>query len=114
MPRDLPVGNGTVLINFDKDYCFRDIYYPHVGQENQTIGHPSRFGVWCDGDFAWVGQEWQIKLLGPAGALGAVEGSEDMTFWTDVGQVVLTAGQGTVTDAVMPGANRHKFYRVKK
>lgn len=60
MPRDLPVGNGTVLINFDKDYCFRDIYYPHVGQENQTIGHPSRFGVWCDGDFAWVGQEWQI------------------------------------------------------
>lgn len=61
MPRDLPVGNGTVLINFDKDYCFRDIYYPHVGQENHTVGHPSRFGVWCDGDFAWVGPGWEIS-----------------------------------------------------
>lgn len=61
MPRDLPVGNGTVLINFDKDYCFRDIYYPHVGEDNQTIGHPSRFGVWADGDFSWVGSGWSIE-----------------------------------------------------
>ncbi len=61
MPRDLPVGNGKVLINFDKDYRIRDIYYPHVGQENQTIGHVSQFGVWADGKFAWVGQGWDIK-----------------------------------------------------
>ena len=61
MPRDLPVGNGTVLINFDKDYCFRDIYYPHVGEDNQTIGHPSRFGVWADGEFSWIGSEWTIE-----------------------------------------------------
>lgn len=61
MPRDLPVGNGRVLINFDKEYTLRDIYYPHVGQENQTQGHPSRFGVWVDGQFAWVGTEWQME-----------------------------------------------------
>ncbi len=61
MPRDLPIGNGRVLINFDKDYGLRDIYYPHVGQENQTLGHLSRFGVWADGDFAWVGSEWSIE-----------------------------------------------------
>lgn len=61
MPRDLPIGNGKVLINFDKEYRIRDIYYPHVGQENQTIGHVSQFGVWVDGKFAWVGSEWDIK-----------------------------------------------------
>jgi len=61
MPRDIPVGNGKVLINFDKEYCLRDMYYPHVGQENQTTGHRSRFGVWADGAFAWVGTGWQIE-----------------------------------------------------
>ena len=25
MPRDIPVGNGTLLITFDQDYCLRDI-----------------------------------------------------------------------------------------
>lgn len=61
MPRDLPIGNGRVLVNFDKDFCLRDIYYPHVGQENQTQGHPSRFGVWVDGQFSWMGSDWQIE-----------------------------------------------------
>lgn len=60
MPRDLPIGNGRILINFDKDFCMRDIYYPHVGQENQTMGSYSRFGVWADGQFAWVGSDWHI------------------------------------------------------
>ncbi len=59
MPRDLPIGNGKVLINFDTNYNLRDIYYPHVGQENQTQGHVSHFGVWVDGMFSWVGPEWQ-------------------------------------------------------
>lgn len=61
MPRDLPVGNGRVLINFDKQYQLRDIYYPHVGQENQTRGHVNHFGVWADGEFSWVGEDWQIQ-----------------------------------------------------
>lgn len=62
MPRDLPVGNGNVLINFDKEYRLRDIYYPHVGQENHTIGHVSNFGVWSDGKFAWMGAPgWHVK-----------------------------------------------------
>jgi len=61
MPRDLPIGNGKVLVNFDKQYRLRDIYFPHVGQENQTIGHVSQFGVWVDGQFAWVGDGWNIQ-----------------------------------------------------
>ncbi len=60
MPRDLPVGNSTVLLNFDTGYCMRDIYFPYVGKENHTLGHPSHFGVWVDGQFSWVGEEWQI------------------------------------------------------
>lgn len=60
MPRDIPVANGKILVNFDKDYCMRDVYYPHVGQENHTVGHLNRFGVWADGEFSWVGPEWSI------------------------------------------------------
>jgi GH15 family glucan-1,4-alpha-glucosidase len=60
MPRDLPVGNGTVLVNFDHNYGLRDIYYPHVGEDNQTLGHICRFGVYVDGQFSWVGQGWEI------------------------------------------------------
>ncbi len=36
MPRDLPLGNGKLLVNFDKHYNLRDVYWPHVGQELHT------------------------------------------------------------------------------
>jgi glucoamylase len=63
MPRDLPVGNGQMLANFDSCYFLRDFYFPHVGQENQTLGHPSRFGVWVDGCFAWLDAPgWERRL----------------------------------------------------
>ncbi len=48
------MGNGALLVNFDDRYLLRDIYWPHVGQENHTHGHPFRFGVWVDGTFRWV------------------------------------------------------------
>jgi len=54
MPRDIPVGNGDLLITFDRLYRVRDIYYPHVGQYNHTDGYLQRFGVWVDGKFAWI------------------------------------------------------------
>jgi GH15 family glucan-1,4-alpha-glucosidase len=54
MPRDLPIGNGKLLVTFDSHFRIRDIYYPHVGSENQTAGHINRLGVWVDGDFAWL------------------------------------------------------------
>ena len=61
--RDIPVGNGSLLVNFDDKYQIRDIYFPHVGQENHTEGYPFRFGVWADGDFSWVHEdEWTRKL----------------------------------------------------
>ncbi|RMF34318.1 MAG: glycoside hydrolase family 15 protein, partial [Chloroflexi bacterium] len=63
MPRDIPVGNGSLLVNFDRTYQLRDLYWPHVGQENHTAGHPFRFGVWADGQFRWVDDAgWQRRL----------------------------------------------------
>jgi hypothetical protein len=63
MPRDLPVGNGKLLINFDSTYSLRDLYYPHVGQETPTDGHLNRFGVWVDGEFSWFhDNDWQCDL----------------------------------------------------
>ena len=48
MPRDIPVGNGRLLVTFDHQYQIRDIYFPHVGQENHAGAGPCRFGVYTD------------------------------------------------------------------
>jgi oligosaccharide amylase len=57
------VGNGSLLVNFDQDYQLRDLYWPYVGQENHTAGHPFRIGVWVDGIFHWVTDEgWERSL----------------------------------------------------
>ncbi len=61
--RDIPVGNGNLLVNFDDKYQIRDIYFPHVGQENHTEGYPSRFGVWVNGAFSWISSDdWERNL----------------------------------------------------
>jgi GH15 family glucan-1,4-alpha-glucosidase len=63
MPRDLPAGNGSLLVNFDASYTLRDLYFPHVGKENQSNGHPFRFGIWVDGVFRWIDDAgWQREL----------------------------------------------------
>jgi len=63
MPRDIPVGNGSLLVNFDQAYQIRDIYWPYVGEENHTEGHPCRFGVWVDGQFTWTSEDgWSRSL----------------------------------------------------
>ena len=61
MPRDIPVGNGSLLVSFDKDGLIRDFYYPHVGQENHAREAPFRFGAWVDGRFSWVPDGWRIR-----------------------------------------------------
>ena len=57
MPRDLPLGNGRLAVNFDRSYHLTDIYYPNIGKENQTAGRPCHFGAWRNGRFAWIGDE---------------------------------------------------------
>jgi GH15 family glucan-1,4-alpha-glucosidase len=62
MPRDIPVSNGNLLVNFDLDYRIRDIYFPWIGQENHTRGQEFRLGIWVDGCFSWMGPEWEKDL----------------------------------------------------
>ena len=63
MARDLPIGNGDLLVNFDEFYQVRDMYYPRVGAPNHTLGHIQHFGVWADGEFAWITDEgWERSL----------------------------------------------------
>ncbi len=63
MPRDIPVGNGSFLIAFDSDYQIRDVYFPHVGQENHAGWGPCRFGVWVGGRLEWTsGAGWDRTL----------------------------------------------------
>ncbi len=54
MARDLPLGNGNLLVNFDKDYNLRDIYYPYVGKANHSRRRISRTGILVDGQFSWL------------------------------------------------------------
>ncbi|MHB8375462.1 MAG: glycoside hydrolase family 15 protein [Dehalococcoidia bacterium] len=61
MPRDIPIGNGRLLINFDDRYHLRDIYFPHIGGRNHTAGHRFGLGVWVDGSFSWVHDSWQVE-----------------------------------------------------
>ncbi|CAN5708951.1 glycoside hydrolase family 15 protein [soil metagenome] len=61
--RDIPVGNGSLLVTFDDKYQIRDVYFPHVGQENHSEGYPFRFGVWADGEFSRIfSDEWTHEL----------------------------------------------------
>lgn len=63
MPRDIPIGNGDMLVTFDSLYRARDLYWPMVGKYNHTCGHVQRFGVWADGQFAWIEDEgWKRSL----------------------------------------------------
>lgn len=62
MPKDIPVSNGSLLLNFDSDYQIRDIYFPFIGQENHSGEQPFRFGVWVDGQYSQISRTWQIDL----------------------------------------------------
>ena len=67
MPRDIPIGNGRLLVTFDGHYQIRDLYFPHVGQENHAGAGPCRFGVWSDvpgrkNRLCWMTDEgWTIR-----------------------------------------------------
>jgi glucoamylase len=61
--RDIPVGNGSLLVTFDSLYQIRDVYFPRVGKENHTEGHAWRFGVWAEDSFSWIsGASWRRVL----------------------------------------------------
>lgn len=54
MPREVAIGNGNLLINFDRGLNMRDLYFPYVGELNHISGHKNSLGVWLDGHFSWT------------------------------------------------------------
>lgn len=54
MPRDLPIGNGKLLVNLDRDCEVWGSYHPQLGRESHSDGRPSRLGVWYERSFSWV------------------------------------------------------------
>ena len=63
MTRHIVLGNQSFLINIDSWFQVRDIYFPHVGQENHLIGHAQRIGIFTDGRLSWVNEDsWERKL----------------------------------------------------
>ena len=60
-PRDVVVGNGRIAIALDKNLRIRDFFYPHVGLENHIGGHKFLLGIWIDGVFSWIGDDWDIS-----------------------------------------------------
>jgi oligosaccharide amylase len=62
MTRYIVLGNQSLLINIDKWFQVRDIYFPHVGQENHLLGHAQRIGIYTDGRLSWINEEdWERK-----------------------------------------------------
>ncbi len=63
MARILPISNGDLMVNFDRQYNLRDIYYPLIGQENHGMGCLSRLGFFIDSRFTWIHDaQWQRDL----------------------------------------------------
>lgn len=60
MSRDLPIGNGNLLIAFGTDALLREFYFPHVGEENHA-GEVFRLGVLANDRFTWVPDDWRIE-----------------------------------------------------
>jgi oligosaccharide amylase len=62
MPRQLCLGNGNLLVDFDENLNIRDMYFPFVGMENHVNGHFCRLGVWINDAFSWINESWEKKL----------------------------------------------------
>jgi oligosaccharide amylase len=63
MTRHLVLGNQSLLVNIDRWLQIRDIYYPHVGQENHLGGHAQKVGVYVDGRLSWINDSgWERRL----------------------------------------------------
>ncbi len=62
MPRSILLSNGRFAVALDDKACIRDVYFPYVGLENHAVGHMFRFGVWANGEFEWVDQNWNVLM----------------------------------------------------
>ncbi len=62
MPREIVVGNGRLSVALDKNMRVRDITFPLVGLENHSVGHLFRIGIWIEGRFSWIDDDWEMSM----------------------------------------------------
>ena len=62
MARDIPVGNGSLLVAYDGNGLIRDFFFPHVGEQNHAGNAPFRVGLWEDGEFVWLPDGWDCSV----------------------------------------------------
>ena len=64
MPRSLVLANDHMLVALDSRACVRDIYYPHIGEEDHIgPGESHRIGVHVNGTTSWLdSDDWRRTL----------------------------------------------------
>ncbi|HVL49059.1 MAG TPA: glycoside hydrolase family 15 protein [Candidatus Thermoplasmatota archaeon] len=95
MPRDVPLGNGRLLVNFDAFHRLRDVCWPHTGSENHTHGHVSHLLLGSENRAVPLGPGWRVESAYEPGALVAK---------TTVRHARL-AIEATILETVAPGAD---------
>lgn len=62
MAKYITLGNGELLVGFDRYGRVQDLHFPYVGRENHVaLNHIHHIGVWADGDFFWFDDpSWTI------------------------------------------------------
>ncbi len=58
--RDIPIGNGHILVAFDSNYRLREFHFPYVGEQNHAAEN-FRIGIFIDGAFSWT-DDWEKRL----------------------------------------------------
>lgn len=64
MSRSIILSNGELAVTMDSLGQVKDVYYPHVGQENHVRGHYlHRVGVWVEGSMSWLSDSgWNVVV----------------------------------------------------
>ncbi|MDB5188185.1 MAG: glycoside hydrolase 15-related protein [Candidatus Kaiserbacteria bacterium] len=73
MSRSMILSNGELAVALDSVGQVRDIYYPHVGQEDHVRGHYlHRVGVWVEGVMSWISDpDWSVVVTCENNALAS-------------------------------------------
>ncbi|NSW82193.1 MAG: glycoside hydrolase family 15 protein [Syntrophothermus sp.] len=63
MVRQVVLGNGSLLLNFDNELNIRDLYWPYGGFENHGDRNRTNFGVYTDGKLSWFFEDcWRKEI----------------------------------------------------
>jgi GH15 family glucan-1,4-alpha-glucosidase len=60
--REIVLGNGKLAVLLDDKMRVRDLFFPRVGLENHLLGHEFKIGVWVNGKFIWLGDNWETAM----------------------------------------------------